>query len=1112
VEHATGQLLHLRLFLEGIEVPVVSGNVTAQIGVPATAQVEIIPTDRALELLARTTVHMFYLDYEEARYDGIGVDLESGASPSGQTLSEGEIDKLRNKHYKLLFCGELFSIAYVKSGFGQRSVILQCLDFSNMWDTNYLYSLRYQNITPGDGQGSAIIGNQMNTLGTTTEALNDIVGFPETVVSSLASSRRVANNPALLESRDLVGSLFSILELLGGVQGKYFGVNSWATIQERRVRLMDQIGSDSGSAAVKLYEQAVFENWLTDKIGSAGAVVSFRDLINMINSYIYYDVAPNPVARYIKGEKGIPAWDEIDSFVKELGLQGLTLSEGGTEVTLDPFTGALIQKGQRRNLNPWFLERLTAVEADMTGAGWNGSSPDKPRPRESQLINKRSNLHHAYGHAADIVPDGIELVMGFDQGNLISGTYNTRADASLSWYGRMHYHFTRTASPEFQLLDPHDILQPSDRERFAIYIPFFKDLHRIARNNGLSLAGGEEVVTDDDGVKSTVQHLSGGIAQEFVWASQGMKWDPIHIQSPFAIELIREEWSRGVLTGVSPASKVFSKTGKGTTSSATPASATKAKGQPSPPRERLLTQIFRPDVWFVPPPVCNIIFPEEYVSFSYNRQMMREVTRLELTTFNAIYEDAIVNQYYFAPIFEGVESLSAGGIGSAAKAIIYPHEKFSGVIPKMERISEVSFYAKLTDAQGRAPLSKELPKEGFTGSREIGEDAQPIVNLIERFASQVAAYNFLTARYQSRSASLTGRFMPRVVCGWPALIVNRPEEGPIDPLHFLGMVSNVNHSLSSQGGGTTSISLSHVRSHRTGDRTDDLFSKSLFTKANILSIRRVGGTELKTKITVTQGMTVEEYGFADRAFTLLLEETMVRTEPNLPPEQVKKVLSGVLSLTDIPTDFLGPNKAKIKRIEIGTIDDTKGSAVDQFDETRIFSFRDFTIVEAVSGEVVPLEEAIRPPWFSDEYSNQNIGDQIYKKLFGCKSLVDAVGVKPAKGESIVSIERAADAVVKDYTTHTDKTNANAFIYGSTRREFATLPEVMNSFHAQAFGVDKTGLSGLDIAGITLRTQYAEFPEQELKSGASTKLDPRKERGERVNAYLDELLRSRGLRG
>jgi hypothetical protein len=301
---AQGQALHLRLFLEGIEVPVITATVSASIGSAASAQVEIVPTDRAMEFLPRTTVHLFYLDYEQSVYDLSSVQsVEEGTESSLQEDTENT-DRVKpfdtNKFYKLLFCGEVFSYSYVKSGFGQRSVILQCLDFSNMWDTSYLYTLRWQQQSGGDGQGTAIVGNQSIFLGA-GNATDDIVSQPERVVADMAANRQLANNPSLESSTGIVGSLFSILELLGGVHGKHFGVNAWATIQERRIRLLDQLGGDSGATATKLYEQSVFSDWLLNKIGGGGAVMSFRDLISLINKYVYYDVVPNPVGRYIPG-------------------------------------------------------------------------------------------------------------------------------------------------------------------------------------------------------------------------------------------------------------------------------------------------------------------------------------------------------------------------------------------------------------------------------------------------------------------------------------------------------------------------------------------------------------------------------------------------------------------------------------------------------------------------------------------------------------------------------------------------------------------------------------------------------------------------------------------
>ena len=188
---AAGHFLKLRLFLEHIEVPVISANVSGSEGSAATAQIEIVPTDRALAFYPRTVVHLFLLDSEEMAY-----------APSGDI----------NHHYKLLFMGELFSYSYVKAGTGSRSIVLQCLDFSNYWDTTYLYQTRY-----GQG-GNFAIGNMANFL---TAADNPLLSDLPTMTAAeqiVAFMKEAIDSPNLttIPQGSGLGGLLSILEKLGG--------------------------------------------------------------------------------------------------------------------------------------------------------------------------------------------------------------------------------------------------------------------------------------------------------------------------------------------------------------------------------------------------------------------------------------------------------------------------------------------------------------------------------------------------------------------------------------------------------------------------------------------------------------------------------------------------------------------------------------------------------------------------------------------------------------------------------------------------------------------------------------------------------------------------------
>ena len=85
--------LHLRLFLEGIEVPVIGANISINTDFPATAQIQIIATPEALRLKERTLVHLFTLD--------------------DQVISELGEDPIKaefGSNYSLIFCGEVLGL------------------------------------------------------------------------------------------------------------------------------------------------------------------------------------------------------------------------------------------------------------------------------------------------------------------------------------------------------------------------------------------------------------------------------------------------------------------------------------------------------------------------------------------------------------------------------------------------------------------------------------------------------------------------------------------------------------------------------------------------------------------------------------------------------------------------------------------------------------------------------------------------------------------------------------------------------------------------------------------------------------------------------------------
>lgn len=69
----------------------------------------------------------------------------------------------------------------------------------------------------------------------------------------------------------------------------------------------------------------------------------------------------------------------------------------------------------------------------------------------------------------------------------------------------------------------------------------------------------------------------------------------------------------------------------------------------------------------------------------------------------------------------------------------------------------------------------------------------------------------------------------------------------------------------------------------------------------------------------------------------------------------------------------------------------KGNVVK--DDQVVYIWKQLIIYEEVRvpkkvSKVIPVEEGLRPPWFSPLYSNWFIGEGIYEPFFGCGSIVD----------------------------------------------------------------------------------------------------------------------------
>jgi len=130
-------------------------------------------------------------------------------------------------------------------------------------------------------------------------------------------------------------------------------------------------------------------------------------------------------------------------------------------------------------------------------------------------------------------------------------------------------------------------------------------------------------------------------------------------------------------------------------------------------------------------------------------------------------------------------------------------------------------------------------------------------------------------------------------------------------------------------------------------------------------------------------------------------------------------------------------------------------------------------VSIVLEGTAPFEEIVRPPWFSNNYANANIGANIYNPFFGCNSVVDDLTVLGVSSVSPI-IENDPDS--QNFTTALDpsaiiqqiQNNSNAGIIQSVQNSVNVLAYVYGQVKKKNLDVDQFIRSYVDrpIASMT----------------------------------------------
>jgi hypothetical protein len=312
---ATGQRLRLRLFLEGIEVPVIAAQITSQPNSPLQAAIQIVPHHLATKFYPRTLVHLYFLDFFEqanpllaqrpagnpgdpkaqdpTAYEQ-GKQRTQNQSGVGQAESNSSfLQDAANTRYKLCFVGEIVGFQWSKNQ-SKRSVVLQCLGLSNYWD----YAYQFNN--------TDLFGPGLKALfsGGSTNLLTDFLTTPAEVITSLLHQTSI-QYPAL---KGLLGGIVRVLESIGGsyyYEKTFSGQNVFFSLAELRLHITQCITAfDQDDTGARLLSAGGWDSLFGRVLGGLGEQVSIRDVMNSINATIFHETYDQPCPMYMPGSGG----------------------------------------------------------------------------------------------------------------------------------------------------------------------------------------------------------------------------------------------------------------------------------------------------------------------------------------------------------------------------------------------------------------------------------------------------------------------------------------------------------------------------------------------------------------------------------------------------------------------------------------------------------------------------------------------------------------------------------------------------------------------------------------------------------------------------------------
>lgn len=1166
---AAGQKLGLRLFLEGLEVPVVGAQVQIGINAPATASIQVVPGDKIVELKARTMVHLFFWDYTLDNNNTIPEppDPDRVAAQYGVTVDEaktliatrpdlfGTDEEIELRGYKLLFSGEVIGLVMLKTPSG-RQAVLQCSDFSTYWDTTYQFFVSYS----PDGN---FLGTSAAVWAGSDSMFDDLTEGHVSVMNEYLRSK--PQTPGLQNVKGLMGGIISLLEAMGGVPKHTHGVNDFFTIAELKNHLLQQIVAEQNDdTAQRLFDDKAFMDWLTRGMSSLGQLTTFRDMMKLLFKYVYYEVVPNPAAMYVRAKqsktntKRVTVTTKLDLPGDLRGqIQGNYLAAEKWTVNLftdDPFDEDKYAKTFKANLTKianaatmpkiyktkleqtyvWFDKIKSTAGDDRTihevGSSPLGNGPTTIGPFPSQTF--RDN-RVAWQKVTAILLD----ILGAD---IRFTSSRNKVDRTAPELDRLH---TQIFRPDCFFAAPPrcNVIFPDQYTNFQFSRNFLQETTRLrlsvdwlfGGDSGGLLAEYHFAPATSDIQKISLKQGNDGLRALLPWEIYSgilPKFESIHEVNYVAGQAERRRGIKGNIIGA--ATNYAQRTANFNYM-----------------KYRFASRTCEISAKFNPFLVCG--FPALVIErpFILDPAKTADIrSQVAAANPNLKFDDmgefvrAAANQVGAPTQYLGMIAAISHSVqqDSASTSVTMTHAR-------THRITDDDFLNIFS-----AEISKDLQTDTVATVLDASELLKKGDYRLLKFLMDATPQNLDKQLQSTQDASSSNTDNANS----PA-IATRPDGAPsLDNVAALAQFGSLLSPTPIEKSVNVRVASAQIRDSTGIPIRGNVKKDRLKGSRDVILVPDPGGKLTPGTKGPKGGKITQIQCVSDAAIGLIGKDTAKRLSS-----------SQKISLKNSPADSFTRDPVTGKLV-------LEGNVVDSSQITYLW--KNIIIYEEVKTskkvtKLLPIEEGLRPPWFSPLYSNWFIGAEIYEPFFGCGSVVDEAlfltdtgaatfGTGRSQQQSVLDQLKAAgndrskvlqildDAKAKNITDVPDiesSVDVLAYIYGEvrrlgldvhrfvhdyTRRPIANMEEVLGSADLQynLTGDILTLVSGIpgfhstaiaDVGGqLHGLLDNPDLALSRLKGGAGKKapvsrdLDPRPGRRAKVMAYLEEINASTGSLG